>query len=87
MLDTDTVNTTKQLPLEIHELLDRFEILYPQVSEFSDLRRAVIDKDLSSIFRLCDHEADFRSAVIDDNLHSVFRITKGSVRTKLIQFV
>ena len=63
-----------QLPLEIHELLDRFEIMYPEQSAFSDLRRAVIDQDLSSIFRLCGHDADFRSAVLDDNLHSIFRI-------------
>ena len=62
------------LPLEIHELLDRFEIMYPEQPAFSDLRRAVIDQDLSSIFRLCVHDTDLRSAVIDDNLHSIFRL-------------
>lgn len=63
------------MSLELHEILDRYEILYPDVSELSDLRRAVIDQDLSSIFRLCDdNNSDLRSAVLEENLHSIFRI-------------
>jgi hypothetical protein len=63
------------MSLELHEILDRYEILYPQIDELADLRRAVIDQDLSSIFRLCDDtDSDLRSAVLEENLHSIFRI-------------
>jgi len=61
--------------MQTHELLDRYELLYPEMSEIADLRRAVIDQDLSSIFRLCnDTDSDLRSAVLEENLHSIFRI-------------
>ncbi len=61
--------------LELHEILDRYEILYPEVTALADLRRAVIDQDLSSIFRLCnDTDSDLRSAILEENLHSIFRI-------------
>ena len=63
----------KDLPLPLHELLDRFEILYPDISELSDLRRAVVDHDISSIFRLSDGDEELRKAIIDENLFSVFR--------------
>lgn len=57
------------------ELLDRFELMYPNNSKLSDLRRAYIDKDLSSIFRLLPEEhEDLRKAVIEQNLHSIFRL-------------
>ena len=62
------------LPIALHELLDRYEILYPQIDELADLRRAVVDNDLSSIFRLCDENEELRKAVVDENLHSMFRI-------------
>ena len=62
------------MALETHELLDRYEILYPEISELSDLRRAVIDQDLSSVFRLCEENEELRKAVVDENLHSIFRI-------------
>lgn len=71
------VDDEKALPLPLHELLDRFEILYPDVTELNDLRRAVVDRDLSSIFRLCEqNEAneELRKAIIEENLHSIFRI-------------
>ena len=32
------------MTLELHEILDRYEILYPEVTALADLRRAVIDK-------------------------------------------
>ena len=38
--------------MQTHELLDRFELLYPTKSSLADLRRAYIDKDLSSLFRI-----------------------------------
>ena len=63
-----------RLPLEINELLDRFELLYPSVTALSDLRKAVVDQDLSSIFRLCEHDVDFKNAVVNDNLPSIFKI-------------
>ena len=67
------------MSLELHEILDRYEILYPEVSALADLRRAVIDQDLSSIFRLCeDTDNDLRSAVLEGNLHSVFRIMQNT---------
>ena len=39
--------------MEIYELLDRFELLYEDVTpDISDLRRTVIDKDLPSLFQI-----------------------------------
>jgi hypothetical protein len=60
--------------LEIYELLDRFELLYPTNSKLSDLRRSYIDRDLSSIFRLTNVDENLRKAVLEKNLHSIFRI-------------
>ena len=58
----------------LKELLDRYEILYPDNEHISDLRRTVIDKDIASIFRLCDPQPILRSAVLDKNLHSIFKL-------------
>ena len=71
---------TKQM--HTHELLDRFELLYADEEPIlADLRRAIIDDDLSSIFRVADEVAiqheninDFRKAVMEKNLHSIFRV-------------
>ena len=60
--------------LQTFELLDRFELLYSQNSKLGDLRRAYIDKDLSSIFRLVNADEELRKAVIEQNLHSIFRL-------------
>lgn len=62
-----------------NELLDRMEILYPYDSRFADLRRAYIDRDLSSIFRVLEDMwdttfTDVRAAVMEQNLHAVFRL-------------
>lgn len=67
------------LMLQHSELLDRMEILYPNESRFTDLRRAYIDRDLSSLFRLFvndygDDADELRKAVMESNLHSIFRI-------------
>jgi len=67
------------MTLELHEILDRYEILYPEVTALADLRRAVIDKDLNSIFRLStfsDQNEELRKAVVEDNLHSIFRLSE-----------
>jgi hypothetical protein len=58
--------------MEIKDLLDRFEILFPTTS-ISNLRRSYTDKDLSSIFKFLDNE-ELRKAVIEENLHSIFRL-------------
>jgi len=60
--------------MHTYELLDRFEMLYPTNSKLADLRRAYIDQDLSSIFRLTNTSDELRKAVMEQNLHSVFRI-------------
>jgi hypothetical protein len=60
--------------IQTFELLDRFELLYPTNSKLSDLRRAYIDYDLSSLFRLTNSDEELRKAVIEKNLHSIFRI-------------
>lgn len=52
--------------MEIYELLDRFELLYPSVPELADLRRAYIDQDLRSIFKLVNFE-DLAGLILDDN--------------------
>lgn len=59
--------------MEIYEILDRFELLNPDEEYFSNLRRAYIDKDLSSIFKISDVNANVRRAVEFKNLHSIFR--------------
>lgn len=75
--------------LETYELLDRFELLYPKNSKMSDFRRAYIDQDLSSIFRLLpltvsgDVE-DLRKAVLEKNLHSLFRLVNDDDLRKLL---
>lgn len=81
-LETDEVihneNTSElKLPLELHELLDRYELLFPEVHELSDLRRIIVDKDLSSIFRINPGNDELRKAVIEENLHSVFRVLEN----------
>lgn len=76
--------------MQTPELLDRFELLYPLNTRISDLRRAYIDKDLSSIFRLLkDSEVrgdveDLRKAVLEKNLHSIFRMTDYDDLRKLL---
>lgn len=59
--------------MDIYKILDRFELLYPNDERFSDLRRAYIDQDLNSMFRLCNKE-ELRKAVVEKNIHSIFRL-------------
>ena len=75
--------------MQTYELLDRFELLYPTNSKLSDLRRAYIDQDLSSIFRLLPSIVtgeleDLRKAVVEQNLHSIFRLVDDDDLRKLI---
>lgn len=81
--------TENKLSLELHELLDRYELLYPDNENLADLRRSVIDHDMSSIFRLLSGEVtgdieDLRKAVIEQNLHSIFRLVEYDDLRKLI---
>lgn len=78
------------MPLAAHEILDRFELLYPENPDLSDLRRAYIDKDLNSIFRLLGYTSvkgnadDLRRAVLEKNLHSIFRLMESEDLRKFI---
>lgn len=75
--------------MQTFELLDRFELLYPTKSKLSDLRRAYVDNDISSIFRLLPDDVfgdkeDLRKAVLESNLHSLFRLVQDDDLRKLI---
>jgi len=48
-----------------------------KLSNNDELRKAVIEKNIHSIFRLLETEEDLRKAVVEQNLHSIFRIAKG----------
>jgi hypothetical protein len=72
--------------LEIYELLDRFELLYPTNSKLSDLRRSYIDRDLSSIFRLTNVDENLRKAILEKNLHSIFRIIPNMLDESIEDF-
>ena len=68
--------------METHEILDRYELLYSETAPvLSDLRRIIIDEDLSSIFRVAISISEqqelideFRKAVMEKNPHAIFRI-------------
>jgi hypothetical protein len=77
-------------PIKTHEILDRYELLYPENESVADLRRAYIDQDLSSVFRLIGFSTvngnadDLRKAVMEKNLHSIFRLVENDDLRKLI---
>ncbi len=84
-------STKSKSHLEVHELLDRFELLYDNVSELKDLRRAILDKDLSSIFRLSSAFAissngylidELRKSVLEENQYSILRLLEFYVNKK-----
>ena len=70
--------------LPTFELLDRFELLYPTNSNLSDLRRAYIDKDLSSIFRLVNdnNKEDLRKLIMEDNTYKLWPLLNEYVETQ-----
>ena len=61
--------------METHQLLDRHSILSNKEEAFA-LQRAVVDKDIASIFSLVENEniQDLRSAVLSKSPHAIFRI-------------
>ena len=59
--------------LEIYEILDRFELINSDNETFGDLRRAYIDQDWASIFKLCEND-ELRKAILEKNIHSIFRL-------------
>ena len=77
-------------PLHTHEILDRYELLYPKNDSLADLRRSYVDQDLSSIFRLVGFSSvngnadDLRRAVMEKNLHSIFRLVENDELRKLL---
>ena len=58
------------------EILSRCKLLFGENKKFDDMRRAVMDQDLNSIFRFVDEEKfeDLRKAVVEQNIHSLFRL-------------
>ncbi len=73
--------------METHKILDRFEMLYPLNSKVADLRRACIDKDLHSVFRLIDDDTkeDLRKIILEDNQWSHWKILDSYVDTRFVQ--
>lgn len=67
--------------MDIYKLLDRFEVLYPTDERFSDLRRAYIDRDMYSIFKIANADEELRKAILEKNIHSIFRL---AVDTKIV---
>jgi hypothetical protein len=63
--------------MEIYKILDRFELLYPNDERLSDLRRAYIDKDLYTIFKIASADEELRKAILEKNIHSIFRLAEG----------
>ena len=70
--------------MEIYELLNRFELLYEDINpDISNLRRAIIDNDLPSLFQILKKYEDeelienIRSAVCDLNPWAFYKIYKN----------
>lgn len=76
--------------LEIHEILDRFELLYSDNTALSDLRRTYIDNDLNSLFRLLDNNNDLefiddvRKLVVEKNIWKLWPILDRYISTQFI---
>lgn len=70
--------------MKTRELLDRFEILFPTNSDISDLRRAYIDKDISSIFRIVtdSNKEDLRKLILEDNTWKLWPMLEEFVDTQ-----
>jgi hypothetical protein len=70
--------------MQTFELLDRFELLYPTNSKLADLRRAYIDKDLSSIFRILtdENKDDLRKLIMEDNTWKLWPVLDSYVDTQ-----
>ena len=72
--------------LQTFELLDRFELLYPTNSKLTDLRRAYIDHDLHSIFRIItdENKDDLRKLIMEDNTWKLWPILDRYVDTQFV---
>ena len=72
--------------LQTFELLDRFELLFPRKSNLADLRRAYIDKDLSSVFRLVtdNNKEDLRKLIMEDNTWKLWPLLLEQVDTQFV---
>ena len=70
--------------METHELLDRFEILFPTNSNVGDLRRTYIDKDLSSLFRIItdNNKEDLRKLIMQDNTWKLWPLLDEVIDTQ-----
>jgi len=79
--------------METHEILDRYELLYNEtIPVLSDIRRVVVDEDLSSIFRIATNISEqkelideFRKAVMEKNPHAIFRVFAQFVTVNKLQ--
>lgn len=72
------------------ELLDRMEILYPNQPLFSDLRRAYIDRDMGSVFRLIEggtNVEELRKFIMGDNTWSLYRLILGIQDTQIVRTI
>lgn len=63
--------------MEIYKILDRFEMMFPNDTRLADLRRAYIDKDMYSVFKIANADDELRKAILEKNIHSVFRLSDG----------
>jgi hypothetical protein len=70
--------------LEVYELLDRLELLYSDNRPLSDLRRAYIDQDLSSIFRIVNdnNKDDLRKLILENNTWKLWPLLDRLVDTQ-----
>ena len=53
--------------MEIYKILDRFEMMFPNDTRLADLRRAYIDKDMYSVFKIADANDELRKAILEKN--------------------
>lgn len=69
--------------MKTQELLDRYEILFPTNKEIANLRRAYIDKDLSSIFKIVNNKNkdDLRKLIMEDNTWKLWPLLDSIVDT------
>ena len=80
--------------MEIYELLDRFELLYEDINpNISNLRRAIIDNDLPSLFQILKKYEDeelienIRSAICDLNPWAFYKIYKNEDADDFKKFI
>jgi len=73
--------------MNIAILLDRFETLYPNNTALSDLRRAYIDKDVSSIVRIIDNnnKENLLRFVMDDHIWGAWPVLDQYAQTQFVK--